>query len=75
VRLTTADVDHLAALTGLTSLAYSSSKDKAVDPIGAISQLSLLRSLQLGRPSRFNNAHLRRLSALTCLTSLRVTGG
>ena len=74
MQLTTADVDHLAALTGLTSLAYSSSKDEAADPIGAISQLTLLRGLQLGHPSRFTNAQLRRLSTLACLTSLRITG-
>lgn len=68
-------MDHLAALTGLTRLAYSSSMDDAVDPIEAISQLSLLQSLQLGHPSRFTDAQLRRLSALACLTSLRITGG
>jgi hypothetical protein len=73
LQLTPQDLEHLAALTGLTSLAYSV-KDEGTDPLGAISQLTRLRSLQLGPPSRFNNAQLTRLSMLCGLTSLQIKG-
>ena len=66
-------MDHLAALTALTSLAYGV-EDEGADPIGAISQLTRLRSLQLEPPSRFSNEQLTQLSALCCVTSLHITG-
>ena len=73
LQLTPQDLDDLAALTGLTSLAYGV-KDEGTDPIGAISQLTRLRSLQLGPPSRLSNAQLTRLSMLCGLTNLHITG-
>jgi hypothetical protein len=73
LQLTPQDLDHLAALTGLTSLAYGV-KDEGTDPIGAIVQLTRLRSLQLGPPSRLNNAQLTQLSMLCGLTSLQIKG-
>jgi hypothetical protein len=66
-------MDHLAALTGLTSLAYGA-QGKGTDPIGAISQLTRLRSLRLEPPSKFSNAQLTRLSTVGRLTSLQITG-
>lgn len=68
------DVEHLAAFTGLTSLAYGN-RNKALEPFGAISQLTLLRRLQLESFASFTNAQLRRLSTLACLTSLQIKGG
>ena len=73
LQLTPQDLEHLAALTGLTSLAYGV-RDEGTDLLGAISQLTRLRSLQLGFPSRFNNAQLTRLSMLCGLTSLQING-
>ena len=73
LQLTPQDLDHLAALTGLTSLAYGVADD-GTDPIGAIRQLTRLRSLRLEPPSKFSDAQLTRLSTFGRLTSLHVTG-
>ena len=73
LQLTPQDVDHLATLTGLTSLACGA-QGEGTDPIGAISQLTRLRSLRLEPPSKFSNEQLTRLSALCGLTSLQITG-
>ena len=66
---------HLAALTGLTSLAYGLAYTPAgarADAGRAIAQLTRLRELRLHYPC--DDAHLKRLSALTSLTSLDLTG-
>jgi hypothetical protein len=66
---------HLAALTGLTSLAYGlayTTVGTQVDAGKAIAQLTRLRALRLVSPC--DDAHLQRLSALTRLTSLDLTG-
>ena len=66
---------HLAALTGLTSLAYGRAYTPTqawVDAGKAIAQLTRLRELRLLSPHEDN--HLTRLSALTRLTSLALTG-
>ena len=68
------DVEHFTAFTGLTSLAYGN-RDKALDAFRPISQLTLLRSLQLESFGSFTNAELGRLSTLCCLTSLQIKGG
>lgn len=74
LQATRLDVEHLAAFTGLTSLAFGN-KDKALEAFGPISQLTLLRSLQLESSASFTNAQLRGLSTLCRLTSLQIKGG
>jgi hypothetical protein len=68
------DAGHLAALTGLTSLAYGN-RDEGMDPVGAISQLTRLRELRLRSPSMFSDAQLTQLSTLRRLTSLELVPG
>ena len=69
-------MEHLAALTGLTSLAYKHDVKGTiqVDAIRAVGQLTRLRELKLLPPPACSDAHLQQLSTLTSLTSLELTG-
>jgi hypothetical protein len=67
-------VDHLAALTGLTRLAYENNDPVWVDAASAIAQLTRLRSLELRRLPTFSDVQLAQLSTLSRLTFLSIGG-
>ena len=70
------DAEALAALTGLTRLAFGCG-NRLCGASAAIAQLPRLRELSLscGLDPTFNDVELQQLSALGSLTSLRVKGG
>jgi hypothetical protein len=67
------DLEHLAELTGLTSLTYGVNFEQC-HAIGTIAQLTGLRCLRLQSPPRFDDAQLRQLSMLSRLSSLELSG-
>jgi hypothetical protein len=67
-------VNQLTALSRLTSLAYGNEEEWG-DAIEAIVQLTRLQTLQLHCTGMLDDVEMARLSALSSLTSMELTGG
>ena len=75
VQARASDAERLAALQGLTRLAYNSGADTGYETIRAIAQLTQLRRLRLWcNPSTVDDARLMHFSSLSRLTSLDLSG-